>query len=216
MKVVEIFNSIEGEGKRAGLPCTFIRLYGCNLKCSYCDSRYACEGENAYTVMSIEEILNCVESYGCTCVTVTGGEPLWHQGIDKLLSELTSVGYHVNVETNGSQMLRYPLLELPNLFFTIDYKSLSSEMNQSMEKVSFYRLRSQDVLKCVVGDTNDLDDFLAFTEEVDPKAQIFVSPVFGKIEPAEIVDYIQLHKLYNWRVQLQMHKIIYAPDQRGV
>lgn len=215
MKVVEIFNSIEGEGVRAGYPCTFVRLYGCNLRCSYCDSRYACE-EDEYTVMSVEEILHAVDKYGCRRVTVTGGEPLWHQGIHTLLEKLGYSGYDVNVETNGSMTLTHTLLEIPNVMYTIDYKSLSSGMNQSMEKVSFYRLRRQDVLKCVVGSVEDLDDCLAFIEEVNPKCQIFISPVFGKIEPAAIVEYLQKHKLHNWRVQLQLHKFIWNPEKRGV
>lgn len=215
MKVVEIFNSIEGEGKRAGCPCTFIRLFGCNLNCSYCDSRYACEGDG-YTIMSVEEILNNISQWDCSKVTVTGGEPLYHQGIDKLLIALSNEGYEVNVETNGSQCLRYTLLQIPNLFFTLDYKSLSSGMNNKMEKISFYRLRKQDVLKCVVGSIEDLDDCLSFIEEINPMCEIFISPIFGKIEPSKIVEYMQSHKLYNWRVQLQLHKFIWNPDERGV
>lgn len=215
MKVVEIFNSIEGEGKRAGMPCTFIRLYGCNLKCSYCDSRYACE-DNNYVVMSVPEIIHAIEQWDCFKVTVTGGEPLMHDGISGLLNMLAYLGYEVNVETNGSQILRTSYFEIPDLFFTIDYKSLSSGVNDSMDELSFKHLRDKDVLKCVVGSEEDLNDFLSFTERVNPEAQIFISPIFGKIEPVEIVNYIQMHRLYNWRVQVQLHKIIWSPETKGV
>ena len=215
MKVVEIFNSIEGEGKRAGLPCTFIRLHGCNLNCSYCDSRYACEDED-YMIMSVQEILDVVRSFGCPCITVTGGEPLIHKGINQLLTELGDNGFQVNVETNGSILLYIPLLNIRNVFFTIDYKSLSSGMNEKMDYTSFSRLREQDVIKCVVGSKEDMDDCLSFIEDLNPLCPVYLSPVFGKIEAHEIVEYIQEHKLWNWHVQLQMHKYIWDPDKRGV
>ena len=214
MKVVEIFNSIEGEGKRAGLPCTFIRLYGCNLNCSYCDSRYACD-EDSYMIMSIEEIMKAAGNIGCKAVTVTGGEPLIHDGICTLLKRLSGEGYKVNVETNGSQVL-YRFFDIPSVFFTVDYKSLSSGMNDKMQRMAFAHLRPTDVLKCVVGDEQDMNDFLSFVEEFNPNCQIYVSPVFGKIEAHEIVEYIQEHQLWNWKTQLQLHKYIFDPNARGV
>lgn len=212
MKVVEIFNSIEGEGKRAGYPCTFIRLYGCNLNCDYCDSQYACK-DDAYTVMSIPEILETVSHWNCNRITVTGGEPLIHKGIIALLEVLVNNGYRVNVETNGTQ---YIPIRIPNLFYTMDYKSLSSGMNKFMEASVFHDLGRNDILKCVVGSVEDLDDCLAFIEEARPECEIFISPIFGKIEPAQIVEYIQKHKLNDWRVQLQLHKFIWNPEKRGV
>lgn len=210
MKVVEIFNSIEGEGKRAGLPCTFIRLYGCNLNCSYCDSRYACE-DSFYTVMSIREILDAVENYGCHRITVTGGEPLIHPGIEDLLSTLRKQGYQVNVETNGSQVP-----QVVGVTYTVDFKTFSSGMSEYMNPKAFQVLTEDDVIKFVVGTHEDLNQALEFMEKSKCQAQIFISPVFGKIEAKEIVEYIQNHKLWNWRVQLQMHKFIWNPEERGV
>ena len=95
MKVVEIFKSIDGEGKRAGLPTTFIRLFGCNLNCSYCDTRYGCEGEG-YSIMSILQIVSAVERCGIHSVTITGGEPLVHPGINKPVSYT-----HLTLPTNS-------------------------------------------------------------------------------------------------------------------
>lgn len=214
MKVVEIFNSIEGEGKRIGLPCTFIRLFGCNLNCSYCDSRYACEDSSDCTIMTAEEIVDQVKKIGCPYITVTGGEPMIHTGIHKLLELLVREKFYVNVETNGS------VSELPDygnsLFYTVDYKTLSSGMSGKMNEEAFTRLDAWDVVKFVVGSTEDLNQALEIMEKLTCRASVFVSPIFGKIEPGQIVNYIQDHKLWNWRVQVQLHKIIWDPEQRGV
>lgn len=214
MKIVEIFNSIEGEGKRAGLPCTFIRLYGCNLSCSYCDSQYACTEEDNARLMSIPEILHTVKMLDCPNVTVTGGEPLIHPGIVTLLRELLHEGYWVNVETNGSCLL--PIFH-DNLFYTVDFKTNASEMSDKMKPATFYALDEDDVVKFVVGSTDDLEQSLEFVEKhYLEKPQIYVSPVFGQIGAYEIVDFIKYHKLWNWKTQLQLHKYIWQPDQRGV
>lgn len=215
MKVVEIFNSIEGEGKRAGLPCTFIRLHGCNLNCSYCDSRYACDGKE-YTVMSEQEILDQVKLYGCSNVTVTGGEPLIHPGIRDLLKKLYNEGYCINVETNGS-LIPEVVSSTDRLFYTVDYKTNASGMSDRMNEELFKDFDSGDVLKFVVGSVEDLDQALEVTEKYQiNKSDIYISPVFGKIEAKEIVEYIQQHKLWNWHVQLQLHKYIWDPNKRGV
>lgn len=210
MKVVEIFSSIDGEGKRTGLPTTFIRLFGCNLNCSYCDTRYGCEGDN-YTIMSVTEIVNKVKELGIPNITITGGEPLIHSGINSLLYELQE--FNVNVETNGSQLISHPL---GDVFYTMDYKCPSSGMEDSMNLYNLKRLLHYDVLKFVVGDTKDLDKMLEILEEYNPICQVYVSPVFGKIEPKEIVNYLLAHKLYDVKVQVQLHKIIWNPEERGV
>ena len=228
MKLNEVFKSIEGEGKRAGLPCTFIRLFGCNIKCSYCDSQYACVGDD-YTDMSIAEILEAVENYGVPNVTVTGGEPLMHPGIEKLLEALLDKGYHVNVETNGT---KFPLIfkydydarRVPDgfyqlkgdIFYTMDYKCPSSGMMDKMDIQILNTLRPEDVLKFVVGDYDDLNAALSVMEQLTAKPQIYFSPVFDKIDPKTIVQYLLDKKLYNCKVQLQLHKFIWDKDQRGV
>ena len=223
MKVVEIFNSIEGEGIRAGLPATFIRLYGCNLDCSYCDTRYASQkyadqDGNGYTIMSVNEIVNNVDIYGCLNVTITGGEPMIHPGFEELLNRLVDDGYYVNVETNGTVPVpeRYTrIYKGAPVIFTMDYKCPSSGMEKAMNMDVIKTLRYRDVLKFVVGCQKDLEAMLEVVEVVETP-QIFVSPVFGQIEPSEIVDFILEHKLYNCRVQLQLHKFIWSPDKRGV
>lgn len=223
MKVVEIFRSIDGEGKRTGLPTTFIRLFGCNLKCSYCDTRYGCEG-NGYTTMSISEIIEQCEQFGVKSITVTGGEPLIHPGIKNLVEALLAKAYWVNIETNGTidvDNFRHEVTGnkdngVAKLFFTVDYKCPSSGMEEKMNMKMYHKLRETDVVKFVVGSQTDMDKALSVLEEVQTKAEVYFSPIFGSIEPVEIVDYILKHQLYNCKVQLQLHKIIWKPEVRGV
>lgn len=212
MLVNEIFYSIEGEGSRAGLPCVFIRLFGCNIKCSYCDSQYACEGKG-YTEMSVDEIMNKVKAYDCPNVTVTGGEPLIHKDITSLLTRLCFANFVVNVETNGTK--RPPMFH-PNLFYTMDFKTKSSGMSDKMYVNAFSDLRYGDVLKFVVGSVEDLDQAVQFCKDNNIRASVFVSPIFGEIEPSTIVEYLKEQKLHDWKMQLQLHKYIWNPQKRGV
>ena len=218
MKVVEIFRSIEGEGKRAGLPCTFIRLYGCNLDCKYCDSTYATK-EEQYVVMSIPDILEAVKSYEIPNVTVTGGEPLIHNGIDNLLSALIDARYNINVETNGSVIPRIQNAKNGKIFYTMDFKTNASGMSSYMNLEAIKKLHQKDVLKFVVGSLEDMDQCLEVLDtfhDCEDFPQVYFSPVWGQIEPKDIVDYLLSHRLYNCKVQLQLHKIIWDPDMRGV
>ena len=214
MLVNEIFSSIEGEGIRAGYPVTFIRLYGCNLHCSYCDTRYSCEGGD-YKYMSVDEILDVVADLGFHRVTLTGGEPLIHRDVNTLIIALLNAGYEVNIETNGAVYIA-PYTQFKKLIITLDYKSISSGQNSEMWLSNFPLLRKHDVLKFVVGSQEDLDDMRRIVTFNNLDCNIYVSPVFGKIEPKDIVEYIKEHKLENCRVQLQMHKFIWPPQQRGV
>lgn len=205
--VNEIFFSIDGEGKRAGSLAAFIRLAGCNLRCSYCDTAYAFdEGKS----MRIEAIAEAVK--GWKNVTVTGGEPLC-QDIHVLLQRLRE--HEVNIETNGSVDVT-PYHAYPWVFFTLDYKCPSSGMESSMLEKNFQTLRPQDVLKFVVGDMEDLRTAQRVCEKYEPNCRVYLSPVFGKIEAKEIVEYMKSARYKNWRLQLQLHKYIWPPDARGV
>lgn len=215
MNVNEIFCSIEGEGKRAGYPCVFVRFNGCNLRCSYCDTAYAQE-ECKGIEMSPKEIAIKVRSFGFDKVTLTGGEPLLQEDIELLVHELVSRGMQVNIETNGSVEIEHTSYSFDELFYTVDYKCPSSGMSRKMNPKAFVRLRFGDVLKFVVGSKEDMEDALRIINVYDPPCQIFFSPVFGKIEPVAIVDFIKEHYLKNVRVQLQLHKFIWDPEERGV
>lgn len=207
-KVSEIFDSIEGEGKRAGELVTFIRLTGCNLRCSYCDTAYAFDGGE---YMTIKEIKNRITYKK---VTITGGEPLSYHLIP-LLDALK--GYEVNIETNGSFSI-LPYINYRNVFFTVDFKCESSGMTPAMNYRNYDNLRSQDVLKFVVGTENDLkqaESMYIFHYKNLKNKLVYVSPVFGKIKPADIVEFIKREQL-PWRIQLQLHKFIWDPQKRGV
>lgn len=211
MKVIEIFKSIDGEGIRAGYPTTFIRLAGCNLRCNYCDTKYSYENEK-FKEMTPMQIYTQVYKLGGRRITLTGGEPLIHNDIKLLVDLLTCKGYEINIETNGSVAITPYLLK--NTIITMDYKCEGSGMENKMLLDNISKLRKQDVLKFVVSDKNDLDTVQRIYSNT--KATVYVSPVFGRIEPKQIVEYMLEHNMENCRVQVQLHKIIWNPDQRGV
>ena len=221
MKVVEIFASIDGEGKRTGQPATFIRLYGCNLRCSYCDTKYSFN-TNDYKDMSIEQILLECRKLGYHNITLTGGEPLLDaSNVIILIEALCSIGFQVNIETNGSIDLR-PFVKLRqerslDFFFTVDYKCISSGMNKHMTSTAFECLEAdKDIVKCVVSNKEDMDDALDNLDALHKHFNIWFSPVFGAIEPKEIVEYVMNSGRQDITVQVQLHKIIWDPEMRGV
>lgn len=203
--VNEIFNSIDGEGKRAGELATFIRLTGCNLRCSYCDTSYAFQDG---TEMPLQDIVQQVKYRN---VTLTGGEPLI-QNVKPLLMALHH--HNINIETNGSIDIE-PYFGIPNVWFTIDYKTKSSGMIHEMWHNNFSILRPQDVLKFVVGSREDLEQAREICNTYKIHCPIYISPVFGKIEPSEIVAYMKEKNLEEWKIQLQLHKFIWNPTERG-
>ena len=211
MRLIEIFHSIEGEGIRAGMPVTFIRLAGCNLRCSYCDTKYSYneEAENA-EVVTPQEIIERVHEFGCNNITITGGEPLIHEDIEFLIDELLNKGFRVNVETNGTRPL-YRAYN-PDIIYTVDYKCPSSGME---DKMCMKAIVNADVLKFVVGSEEDLQSTLSIIPRSRAK-HIFYSPVYGKIELETIVKFMLTHKLHNCRLQVQLHKLVWDPDMRGV
>ena len=214
--VVEIFDSIDGEGKRTGELATFIRLAGCNLRCSYCDTPYGLEF-NQGDKMTLTDIINACKEFGNKNVTLTGGEPLARLFIGDLITELALNDFEVNIDTNGSIPL-YKAPKLKNVFYTMDYKCPSSEVEDKMDLDNLKFLDKDDVLKFVVGSEEDLERVATILDNNDIKAQIYISPVFGKIEPVAIVDFMKQHKdiLKNAKVQVQLHKIIWDPNERGV
>lgn len=220
MKINEIFKSISGEAGKAGFPVIFIRTYGCNLRCSYCDTMYAVEG-GEYLTMTPQEILNFCEGMKIKKVVLTGGEPLIQPDAPELVDLLCDNEYEVEIETNGAVDLcefhkKLKTRRKYNLSYTMDFKSLSSGMAHKMLNKNLEFLGAQDVVKFVVGSTLDLQQMKAILESFVVVAQVFVSPVFGQIEPSQIVDFVLENELYDVRVQLQMHKVIWDKDKRGV
>lgn len=220
MRINEIFQSISGEAARAGYPVVFVRTYGCNLRCSYCDTMYALEG-GEYTEMTPLQILEKCKSYNIKRVVLTGGEPLLQQDMPELVDLLCNNGFEIEIETNGAVDLnafhdKLTTKDTQFLSYTMDFKTESSLMSDKMITSNLSFLGTQDVIKFVVGSIEDLQQAFAVWNDFNIEAQVFVSPVFGKIEPKDIVSFVLDNKLWNWRVQLQLHKIIYPVDMRGV
>lgn len=218
--VAEKFLSINGEGLRAGQPAVFIRFRGCDLKCSYCDTAWA-QGEDCPAeIMTETEIVDYILSAGVKCCTLTGGEPVLREDFDKLcrlLSEQKAL--RTEIETNGSVDLSAIAAERgENIVFTMDYKLPSSGMEQHMCTENFRLLEERDCVKFVCGSRSDLERAYEIINKygLSEKCGTIFSPVFGKIEPAEIVDFILEKQLMTSRVQLQLHKFIWDPNKRGV
>lgn len=218
--VVEKFISINGESRRAGELAVFVRFRGCNLRCNYCDTLWACVDTAECEYMSVQEIYEYIKSTGIKNVTLTGGEPMLQKDIKELLKLLGGDrDLRIEVETNGAVLLdEYYRIMPENVSFTVDYKCPGSGMEKLMCLRNFEEIRELDTVKFVVSDRNDLDCMVKIidTYRLTEKCMVYVSAVFGRIEPQEIVEYMTEHKLNDVRLQLQMHKFIWDPDKRGV
>lgn len=227
MLISEIFDSIDGEGIRAGKLCTFIRVFGCNLRCKYCDTMYAVEREYTDTPpreMDVNDILTYVNrSY--RRVTLTGGEPLLFPESVKLVKRLCEMDYEVNIETNGAcdiVAFREMVGNDSNMFFTVDFKLPSSGAMYDMRLSNFDNLKKTDVLKLVIGSDEDLETGLAFAQNIVSKygadaPHIFVGVVYGSYEMSHVIEeFMKDPALKDVQFQIQMHKVIWDPDKRGV
>ena len=215
MKINEIFGSIDGEGIRTGELATFIRSSKCCLRCVYCDTKYAFEEG---TEMSVDDIISKCDEIGYHNITFTGGEPLIQPDAEELVDKLISKGYNVNIETNGAVDIT-PYLK-KECILTVDYKTPASGMNKRMIDGMFNTLREGDVLKFVMA-RSDFDSVKEFLKTHNIKAYVYFSPIFNEIEPKELVDFLKgLHQegfdVRKYRVQVQLHKVIWPPEMRGV
>ncbi len=215
-KLAEHFVSINGEGRKAGELALFFRFAGCNLNCVWCDTKWA-NGENtAYELKITEELCAIAKESGVHNITLTGGEPLLQPGIKELITALIAQGNSVEIETNGSVALPVSLNPRPS--FTMDYKLPDSGMEDKMLLDNLHLLSSSDTLKFVCASMADLEKAREITEKYGlyDKCAIYLSPVFGKIDPADMVEYMKEHKMNYVRLQLQLHKFIWDPNARGV
>ena len=213
LNVNEIFYSIQGESTYAGKPCVFIRLTGCNLRCSYCDTQYAYhDGEKR----DIREIMDEIALYRCGLVEVTGGEPLIQGETPHLINLLLDAGYKVLLETNGSQDIS---LVDSRCVRIVDIKCPSSGEKDRNDLANLNRLTDKDELKFVIGGREDYEyakDLLNLIEHGSSgKIPVHLSPSFGRMEPKELAGWI-LNDRLNVRLHLQLHKYIWPPEQKGV
>ena len=215
LKVNEIFFSIQGEGSRAGLPCIFVRLHGCGLRCSWCDTPYALDNRVGGVMMSFEEIRERIESWPSTFVEFTGGEPLEQPALHGLIAELLDDGYTVALETGGHVDISTCD---PRLIRIVDMKAPGSGMTKRNLYENLNHLREEDEVKFVCASIEDYRWARELIGEYDLTTRtgsVLISPVFGEIEPIELVEAILKDGL-NVRFQTQMHKQIWDPDERGV
>ncbi|MCF6148814.1 MAG: radical SAM protein [Candidatus Kuenenia sp.] len=211
MLINEIFRSIQGETTFAGLPFVFVRLTGCNMRCSYCDTQYAYDEGNE---MPIPSVIEKVDSFGLKSVCVTGGEPLANSNTPLLIRELLNKDYTVLVETNGS----YDISILPQAAIKImDIKCPGSDMNHKMLWGNISYLKKNDEVKFVLSSRNDYEWARTMIDKyrLEDVANILMSAVYGTIQPSLIASWILEDRL-NVRLQLQLHKYIWGPEARGV
>lgn len=211
LRITEIFHSIQGESSHAGQPCAFVRLTGCPLRCTWCDSEYTFSGG---TDMTLEAVLAKVKAYGCPLVEVTGGEPLHQPEAFTLVTRLCDEGYEVLVETSGA-IDTAPLDRRAHVI--LDVKCPGSGMLDRMHWPNLARLTKQDEAKFVIKDRADYDWACGIVKQYDLTARctVLFAPVFGELDPQRLAEWILADRL-PVRFQLQLHKFIWAPDMRGV
>lgn len=213
-KVFETFSSIQGESSRAGIPCFFIRLSGCNLSCTYCDTRQA-KSFDVGKDISVGALVEAAKASGLKLVEITGGEPLAHKETPELCKKLLSAGFEVMVETNGSLNISV----LPDkVIRVIDFKTPSSGEANRMLPSNFSKLRKHDEVKFVISGREDYLFALRMISKHSIASQtknILISPISGRLQPADIVRWMIEDKA-PVRLNLQLHKIIWGPNATGV
>jgi len=213
LRVNEIFYSIQGESSYAGRPCVFVRLTGCNLRCSYCDTRYAYEEGG---MLEINHIFEQIAPMQCRLVEITGGEPLMQEEAPVLIESLLEDGYEVLLETNGS-------LDIARVddrcVKIVDIKCPSSGMSDHMDMENLNRLSLHDEIKFVLGTREDYEYARKILNHLNSRSlkinSVNFSPVFGQLQPETLAEWILADHLA-CRLHLQLHKYIWGPEARGV
>ena len=212
LDISEIFFSLQGESTFSGLPCAFIRLFGCNLDCTWCDTVYARDKKET---LSYDQIMARVAVFNTSLVEITGGEPLIQPDTPALAARLIDQGFQVLVETNGS----LDISVLPRACIRImDIKCPSSNAQDPICWANLDHLTQQDEIKFVVGTRTDYEfAHSVITDRLQGinAKQIHLSPVFGMLDPADLAAWILSDKL-KARLSLQQHKLIWGPDKQGV
>ena len=217
-QVAERFVSINGESVRAGEPAVFIRFKGCNLRCGYCDTKWANTPDAPCETMTAAGLAAYADSTGIVNVTLTGGEPLLQPELPELIAALMKSGHRVEIETNGSLSVEKLAASEHRPVFTLDYKLPCSGMESAMLTDNYRFLSGEDAVKFVAGSRSDLEKAEEIIKEfgLTEKCKVYISPVFGMIKPAEIVEFMLERKMNGVRLQLQLHKFIWDPELRGV
>jgi 7-carboxy-7-deazaguanine synthase len=219
--MVDIYETVEGEGTRAGYPTVFVRLYGCNLRCTWCDTKYSYPPYEAEFYMTIEEILERISQYRSRHVCVTGGEPLLYGERSRdLLNALASTNRYadIHVETNGAIHLE-PFIagvRSPVVRYIMDYKLPDSGEHERMIEDNLSLLREQDELKFVIATERDFAEAVRVIGRAPIRAAILFSPVWETMPPAKLAQMMLEAGLSQVKLNLQLHKIIWDPGLRRV
>lgn len=221
LPVIEQFVSIDGEGPTAGEMAAFVRFLGCNLRCSWCDTAYSWDASVAPTWRTATEIYQWIFASGCRNVTLTGGEPLIQEEIMELLQLLgQEAALAVHVETNGAVDLAPFKERCPygNIHYVVDYKLPDSGMEERMLHDNFTQVTANDVYKFVIASDRDLQRAVELTKrhQLAERCLVYFSPVRERIAPHSIVEAMRQHMLNGVRLQLQLHKLIWPEEMRGV
>jgi 7-carboxy-7-deazaguanine synthase len=212
VRINEIFYSIQGESSKAGERCVFVRLTGCGLRCTYCDTEYAFyEGED----LAIDEILAKVRSYNCNLVELTGGEPLEQEAVYTLIDRLLEEGFELMIETGGHMDISRVDTRVKRI---VDLKTPYSGMSKRNRYENVGHLTKHDEVKFVIGSREDFEWARDRVQEfnLSEKAGVVLfSPVWGQVTPLELANWIMEDGL-PVRFQLQLHKILWSPDTRAV
>jgi len=212
LRVHEIYASVQGESTHVGRPCVFVRLTGCNLRCTWCDSEFTFTGGEH---RQIAEVVDEALAFGIDLVEVTGGEPLAQRQCIPLLEQLVARGAEVLLETSGSISTEHVP---PEVRVILDLKPPDSGEVDQNDFTNLARLRPHDEVKFVLASRRDFDWAVEVIrrEGLDQRvAAVLLSPVWGALEPAELVDWMLASKVPA-RLGLQVHKVIWDPDARGV
>jgi len=213
LRINEIYASIQGEGTRAGLPFVFIRMTGCSLRCSWCDTAYAFyEGAS----QSLDEVLATVLAFGIPDVLLTGGEPLEQPASFSLAAALCQAGCRVAVETGGHVSIAGLPEEVVRI---VDIKAPGSLMAHRNNWNNVKELRPHDELKFVIANRADFDDAIACIAEhglAEKVEALLFSPVHGALAASELVDWLMAEKIPGARLNLQLHKYVWPEAKRGV
>lgn len=211
MRITEIYHSIQGESRFAGRPCVFVRTTGCNLRCVWCDTEYAFYGG---AEMSLDQIVAKTDRFGCKLVEITGGEPLLQKDVPELAQLLVDRDYTVLVETSGERDIS--VLD-KRVIKIMDLKCPGSGESHRNRWQNIAHLSAQDEVKFVVKDRKDYDWAVDVIKKrgLERRCHILISPVFSELAPDELVNWI-LQDGLDVRFQLQLHKLIWSPDTKGV
>jgi len=211
LQITEIFKSVQGESSFTGLPCVFVRLTGCNLRCQYCDTEYAFYGGKE---MSIDETIKVVEKFGLRLVEITGGEPLLQSESLDLMKRLLNLGYKVMLETGGSISIQDVPKEIIKI---VDMKCPSSGEMGKNDLKNLFRLAQHDEVKFVIGNREDYEWSRGVLQEykLQDKANILFSPVFEVLSLRSLAEWI-LEDNLSVRLQTQLHKHIWDKHATGV